>query len=797
MWKSQVDIFYIIDEYEEKVRLDKLFSLSVLWGHAIYSKEYVADKAWESNLVFTDYGKKVFNLILSNGQIEKSSNYYLALFCSFNHHDLYFDWEKTNIDNIEALLNHEINVGKIKYPYSFARDLYDRFNDVNQANRTDHLLHDDVLHLLEDTPKGVYQVTNTLIGALGVLSSLEARTIYPQLELPLWHCSDTGCGALHGVKLVTNESAITLLIEMISVELNNVYGPPSEWFNSLKTFHRDELWENGKPFCNVCELIAESIFGDERTSLVELALLGSNKRLLRDILDKPPRKSTFSQGSAKEVAIKLNTTEQLHLLFVLTDSELVELIDELVFKKIIKLPIGEVRKPQCWHKLTGKDHSVSLSSRGVRSFVDDPVSMLTTLVLRAYNEANLEQDLAWKVKGDISINLKKSVFNYIVKLGPQEAITNLVLSSSTVTRHICKEVNLSMKFVDVNQISNERLLWKLGFNPEEYDLIVPRIKSKNREFKELLLSLSSIEEEEREQVRSVGVNLFVYLEDYLDRFISYNIWLLSSDHFMETKFDFDIIRARTVVSTILGNTITNDDCELTWSTKGNNTLGVLLAYLAKASAWVSSLNKENRNPFIRDEDDLPHFTNDSYVPFPFKHNQLWADCDPTELDSFSNGFNKISKLFLQANLAEIRNGIDHHRDGDSFPDNDKMIACVSRLEEAFDNADINRFFPKYYWLISKNTSRYGVEQYVFSDYSKRNLTVHGPSSVSALPSKSFTFPVIIEPYNLLGSPNSKIVVQVKESSVFSDYWNGYPRRRKIEVSEVVINERSLVTEMVP
>ncbi len=247
-----------------------------------------------------------------------------------------------------------------------------------------------------------------------------------------------------------------------------------------------------------------------------------------------------------------------------------------------------------------------------------------------------------------------------------------------------------------------------------------------------------------------------------------------------------------MVSGVLGENIESENGCFFWSKDGGNTLGVLLLYLSKTINWVSSLTDCSRSEFNRAESEFPHYTSDTSTPFLFRHTQLWADADLNELKIYTERFSSISKLILQANLAEIRNGIDHHRDESSFPDNDKMLACSSRLQQAFESADINRFFPKYFWLATRESTRFGVIKYTYHEHAGRELVIYGPPSASGLPSKIYRDPVIIAPFNLLGYPNSQIIFKAKESSPYSDYWNGYPRRRKIKPSVDNLSENNVL-----
>ncbi|TFB37235.1 hypothetical protein [Pseudomonas sp. F01002] len=786
MWKSNVDIAVELETVEGVDSLEKAFSLSVLWKNAVYPEGYTADKSWPVLLKLCEKGELFASSVRETYIDGEEADFYLALFSKFNHHDVFFSHEHSDIEGVAALLEREILSGRIRLPYRFGRCLYDRFHDLAQINRPNHLLPHDVDKLLEGTPKGVYQVGNTVIGPFGIITSTEPRAIYPNLKLPLWHCEDTGCNTIHHVDLLPHQTAINRIFRGINRQAIDEFGPPSEWKEELKWRHRDSRWENGRKYSDVIEMIADCIVGQERLALTAHALRGVGKLALRQILSKPPRKKSNSEGSPDEVASRLTPEEQLQLLMYLDDGSLVEYVDELVAKKVIKIPLGDIRRPEFSAAGRGQDQRSELSVLGIRSYQPNAISNLSALIWQAYESEGVLNELAWKLRQAGGKSPRESLFNYIRDKGPEVVVKELVLSSAALTKRICTEVKLALSHVtSSDDISVEKMLWKLGFNPSGYSDTLKRLKSRLSDFNEKLLSIPSIDtENDREAIRSVGVNLFVSLEEFLDSFISYNVWLLHNDHFAANRFHYDIDVARRSVSHALGFKQEGDEVVVSWSPKGNNALGTLLQYLNKTAVWIESLEDENRDFLKKPDSDLPHYNDDKLRPFPFRHTQLWADTDLTELIKHKEGFLSISRLIHQAGLASIRNGIDHHRDEYNFPDADRMIACAARLSQALESADINRYFPKQFWLTSKKENRYGVVEYAYTDYANRELITFGPHFASGLPGQMYNHPVVIAPGNLLGYPNSQLMFWLQERSEYSVFWEDYPKRRKPELIKI-------------
>jgi hypothetical protein len=723
---------------------------------------------------------------------------YWILFRKFYHHDLFFDWKASDLDRLTSLLSEEVRIGKLRFPYRFGRLLYDRFNDTYSGSRTDHLTYQETRDLLEGTPQGVYQIAELLIGPLGALSSFEARYKPCVSSLSLWHCSDTGCQALHDVGCEDPKSDIFRADREVSQWFSDTHGRASEWSRPLVWLHREPSWAYGRPFVDLPEVLAECVLGNERTSLLVSALQGPDKDHLRATIG-ATKKKREAEGQAKEVASRLTPEEQLQLLLVLRDRTLIDMIDRAASERSILIPVGEVRSATQRFRLSDRDAHSQLSQLGIRAVRENPAVRLISCVWDAYEQAGLSTELEWRIRGDSSRSLRDSLTEYVRHEGPGQAVRQLVLASNLITTRVCESISLSLaQVLGSEDKAVDRLLWKVGFNPEQYDDSIARFSNRLREFRETVLCYSPIDgEESREKIRSVGVNLFVSAEDFVEKLIAYNVWILASDHFLTTHFRFEMDSARCLVSQVLGGKCGEGTEQVSWSTQGQNTLGTLLRYLSEAAKWVTSLSSTDRDRLVRVSDDLPFYALDSDRLFPFRHTEMWADTDVSELRKFSDGFSAIAKLLQQADLAGIRNGLDHHRSEFTFPTSEAMLASAARLQEALDRADTGRYVPKLFWLHGRKATRFGIVEYEFRDHAQRVFVTYGPALVSGLLRIRYERPVLIAATNLLGHPNSQLMFQPNDNSAFSTYWEAYPRRRRIDPDEAALRASEAPSTIAP
>ena len=532
----------------------------------------------------------------------------LALFGYFYHHDLIFDWTKCDIPAIIDLLDSELRANTCRLPHRLGRYLYDRFNDMTAHDRTDHLLPEQVAELLQGAPQGVYQCLYFLSGPLGVLRSAELRYLPPSLELPLWHCSDTGCTAVHRVQLRPPRIPLTTAFQEIKQTLAEALGPPAEWEHSLIRRHREanpDRFRHGRRYYDLPALLSDTIIGADMTTLLSRALRASHSNTIRQVI---AARATVSQtGSPETVAGRLTPLEQLQLLLLLPDKELIALIDQTVASQQIRIPIGEVRRSRESPPRIGYDARSELSVFGARSVRDNPWATLIGTVLRVYDAQNLWSDLEWQLRTPPGASAKQQLCEMARTRGPAWVVEELILKSKPIADSVCAECDYCAdEVLRADTPPVERLLWKFGFTPLAFDAQLPRLLDRLSRFSETLVAIGEVRaEEHRERIRSAGVNLFVSVEDFLERLISFNVWFLKNDHFLRDPFRYDPDAARRRVSDALGQELSDGDNTFRWQAEGGNAIGTLMRYLAESVTWMDSRLDTDKAPLRRPDSNIP------------------------------------------------------------------------------------------------------------------------------------------------------------------------------------------------
>ena len=198
---------------------------------------FVIDHRWADAIQPTSDGIEMLELLETMGEewgTESESAF--VLFRIFYDIDLLVDHKASDIDLARELISNSIADRTLILPHRFGRILYDRFNDIFRTSRTDHLKYETACELLDGQFQGVYQMGTIVTGPYGLLESASGRYSPPSLKVPLWHCSDTGCSALHSVRLLEYDQGCAGTVIRARQRLLEHHGPPSEWEGVLTWF---------------------------------------------------------------------------------------------------------------------------------------------------------------------------------------------------------------------------------------------------------------------------------------------------------------------------------------------------------------------------------------------------------------------------------------------------------------------------------------------------------------------------------------------------------------------------------
>ena len=453
--------------------------------------------------------------------------------------------EATDVAAILKLLRDDLACDRIRFPYIWGRILHDRYNDNPPTSESERLTNVQAWSLLNATPIGVFQHGVFVSGPLGIIRSTESRWV--PLAPVFMDCHLREGTQVKRVRIPFDPAIINVVSAYgwINESLNRE-GPPSEWGEGLAWYNNRQCIEPRTDFADICPVIAECFFNDERTMLFEAALKTEAGKKIRECMRSIDSLKGLKSLPPNELAKKLDGEQQLQLLLTLPTEVLVSCMDGLILTDQICIPISEVRIPKKSPPSKNNCFRSELSSLGIRSGHPQPFALLCSSILRAYSETETTNELGWRLQSDPLRGLEVTLTEFIRSEGPKEAVSKLILASQAVTKKVCEDIQLSVEeTVPRTEKTIPRMLWKYGFEIPRYDDTLMRLNRWLDPFEDLLSQIDFSEgEKARERIRAAGVNLFVAVETFLDRLLAFNVWLLTSDHWGEHRFTYSISDAR-------------------------------------------------------------------------------------------------------------------------------------------------------------------------------------------------------------------------------------------------------------
>jgi hypothetical protein len=604
-WKDSKQVEQYVRNRFDASALDKvtsLFALNRLLISSVPKASHEAHAEFGSAVVLSEYGKEVIAKI-GNARSEYSLGEIGAAALSvFFHRDLLVDIEKSDIELLVSRIDTDLREGSLRLPNRFGRNLYDRFNDLPGNARVDHLEPSLVDALIENAEQGVYQVGKYVFGPLGILESKDQRYLPPTRLVPLWHCDDPGCQHIHQVRLERHKGGFHSLAKLITRTLEKFEGPSSVWRSAVSKLYRGDSLPGGstrgRAFFDITTLVAEAVPGAEGKTFFSHVLVSALGKELRSALNLKPGGKWLAQGSEDVVANRLTEGQRQQLLMILDGKQIVQALDATELRR------AKSRAPS----LSNYDLASTLSIFGVRADHPEPVLFLSSIVEDEYRKANQLDELEWRCSKGIVGESSLTPLEYLQHRSGRDAVANLILSSRPIALAVANRIWMDIDRTEPEDQTINRFLWKLGFNPARYDLRYERLRAQLQSFREEVFRIGFvINADDRDNLRSKGVTVFVSVEHLLEEIISYNVWFLASDHVNETKFQYRAEDAICKVADVLGDTYEFDGREVTWSRNGRNVLGTLLVYARLAADWMAKLSKADKALLLKTADDLPHY----------------------------------------------------------------------------------------------------------------------------------------------------------------------------------------------
>lgn len=771
----------------------ELFTLHYFLAEGLVSQEYKPPDVFGDAIALTPTGKSSVPGIQAAVKDISLPEINLALFLVFFHHELFVDVKATNHETIRKALDAGILGARIKYPWVYGKLLYDRFFDMF-LSQTEELSYEETRMILENTPQGVFQIRDVVVGPFGVLNSYCHRFLEPVRDAPLWHCSDPSCQALHPVRLSTGKTKVSKAADFVSAESEKTYGPPSEWHKFFLDFAG---WSKYYDDMNLTQFpwLLVNAFSEREIRIMLKTLIDRESKKIRQRFPKSKRFENILSGSGEKIAKGLTKAQCFQLILLMSDETIADSLEFLIKEGAINIPNTETRIPKFAYRPGGwlriRWECSRFGIRSVSTRVEIAFARLKRLIKDLYKGKQELALLKWRLRHVSGESIYEKLDRYLHTEDPKCVIKDLVFDTSDHLHRAFKILRYGWFALPASDEEEKRLiekiLWKLGFDiglyPPHQSLFWERLEK----FLDTIGACTTYDEEDKELIRSGGVNFFVSLEEILDYSLSFMTWALLSDHYGITKFKCNFEKARQFMASRLNGLQLGSNEPLKFDEKGRNTLYPLIQGFAVLAEICSKVIENERDQIRGPANELPGFHGKTEIElFPFLHRALVLDIRKGDCDRLIGILKEVYNSLEKAQICSIRNRIEHR--SLEFPSREEIEKATSAVRDIVKKIEETGISPLIYLYERRTVDQYRRTIVTFKDYRGREIKLSGPSQYRVCGLPSIRVPQIIVPCMHINDSFELLRFQFEEVSDYVEMWEDYPKRRLRIPSEEVKEE---------
>lgn len=776
MASSAEELENLYPDLATRTNILHLAGISRLMARSIVVPRYRIPSHLHDSVVFTEAGEKLVRELTTS----RSTNWgeqRIAVFLELHHDVLFVDPDRTNISSLRDGLSQEIKSGNIMHPFIWGRELYDKaYAEIPDSNL--HALDSKkTIDFLRGTPCGVFQMANTIVGPWGALPSEEFRNIAPVLAPLLYHCERPGCLRPHETRLRTSDNSIVNMRNRLSkkLSLRDTAAHWSKLLGPLEAKLAGRYDDNRSD--DIVGLIAEG-FSDTELRTIAHTAFGDRPLGLREKC----AKAGIPVRSAEDFLSSRSRAEIIQILLLMPDREIVRTVDSSVRTGKVSVPSGEVRRSRLNGFNSGHfETSYQCSSRGVRVYSANswtPMRRLRRLIRDVYQGADLESRLNWKIRQIEANSQDEKLDKYLAANEVHLVIRDLFLSGPDVFRRAADSVGL----VEESSRSDAELVsditWKLGFPLDLDDRGAADLRENANSLREAASEFSHYGQEQQRILRSLSPNLFVSLEETLDRALVFACWLTAVDQWMgKPRFTFFRDEARRDTARILSSYSARKGDAVTFNGDGVNTLFPLISGFGLLASYLES-EADQPDKYQRAQSDIPEaFGESDLIAFGYQSKLPFLNCSTESRRRLIQELRAVSRELSNGGISAVRNSLEHHKG--SFPSQEEILNCIDAITRVCDLLEGFGILPMVFRLSSFTRDSEGRAVYTYEDYSGRVVRIPVPSSVVVTGGPSWNQNQIIVSGLVAGGSNwvPRFIPGVR--SEFTEMWQDWPRPRTL------------------
>jgi len=770
------------------------YGLTLAMTRAVTQPGYDPPHELSDSVALTDEGQEWARVACHSIEGLPSSLAKLAVFCILYDLELLVDVVHTDRNTMRRVLGQEAQEGRLRYPWVFRHDLYDRYF-LEFPIQTDQLAPDQTQKLLEGTPQGVFQLGQDLVGPLGLLQSATSRFLPPQNKVYLWHCSDPSCRALHSVRLMPPLTKLVEAVRSITTRMADRRKLRSEWDDFYLSLFKGVDYYDDMGMWEMPWLVANGLSTEELRVLAS-TLLASHPGAIRSQLLAAGTHQKRWAASPSTIAEGLSTPECLQVVLVVSDQDIARVLDRSIDSGSIRVPYAEVRTSMRvpsrpgWHGVTCECSSLGVRVTSRRRSIGP--RRLQRLVLSLHADDKDTPSLQWKLRHTPGSTVGEKLEVYIHSADPSEAVKQLIMTDATRLLSAVAKTRMNDVAVPANVDAEERfikrLLWKLGFDVYEYPPMPGLFWRRIDRFKETARSHMGRTENDREAIRSAAVNSFVSLEDVLDTALSFSTWMLLSDHYGGRPFCYNPDTARSYMTKVISGERLGSNDPVSFDSRGRNTLYPLTQGFAILANKCTDVLAEPEK-LLRPKSDLPGFLGRTdLVSFPLMHTALVLDVRAAESSEVIRLLKEVTATLEGSQVHATRNSIEHNRSPDDFPAQEQILACCAAMEAVVRSLETSGMYPlvSYAHKYQQDSFNRGTVEY--KDYLGRIARVLIPAKCDFCGLPSEDVPQVVVHVLRVGDSSNPVRFAYRETSGFTELWNDYPKLRPRDGSRLPVSQ---------
>ncbi len=786
--RSSLELSQIYRDDHELAQIVRLYSLSRLFSGATRLHGFTLSDELDKAIVLNPQGEEAVAWLRLEYPEIPSIVARFATFLKFGHRRTLIDLYATDPEPIASQLRQSIKAGKVRYPWIFGHLLYDRAFEFDQVREELTISQRDELL---NAASGVFQMGPYLVGPLGLTISEEKRALPPRQALPLWHCSSPSCGAIHSAVLPQDERTLGSAVARLEMMFEKKEGVEWKWssffrslvFNDIDSFYDD--------FCPIdLPWFLGNAFSERERRQILSTLLASVGRLRAHFTEIG---ATF-RGSNQDIVERLDESQTMQAILAARDADIIAAVDRCIDARNVVIPLAEVRKTPVRVRNTFADPHYEcsrLGSRIVGNHLAKPTARMKRLIRSIYQQEADARQLAWRLRLTAGKTLGEKLENSIATESPAQLLQKFVFVSEEKLKAALDHLHaphLYCQDFDESSLMN-KILWRIGFEPSRFESYTRPILAAVRELREVGGRATS-DMDWKERIRRTGVNVFVYLEELLDRTLCFSTWLALGDHFGDFH-QYDPSKGRGLVSSKLSGVLVGKDGPIVFDSSGKNTLFPLISGFEALRLKCEEVLNDPPSGHERPASGRPHYETLATLQFfPYRHVIFILDLPEVERTSLLNFPRSTYETLNQSGVMNVRNRIDHS--GGAFPSAEEIGNTCDTLESVVLELESFGLVPSVYTATEVKIGQSGLVKILSKNDSGIEVAWAGSPVLRAIGSlPDFEDPQIIVPKLHVLDTAEPLRFKLTEDSEFVALWKGFPRRRAID-SRLVADDTSAV-----